>query len=145
MMFFDVLRVMPRPVAMHSRRDTRGLRMSSAGADELDIRQSRSVELVPAGTVIPPSDVENYRPQTPLLARQRVAELQRHRDRDFTDSWANLRAVHGDMMPAAPVNVLPVNIQPKNETVGRVAFDPSNAGEGHWRRMCSRMTVHRSC
>ena len=39
-----------------------------------------------------------------------------------------LRAVHGDRLPEAPVNVLPVNIQPKNETVGRVVFDPSNAG-----------------
>ena len=71
------------------------------------MRQSRGVELVPAGVEIPPTDVENYRPQTPLLARQRVAELQRHRDRDFTDSWANLRAVHGDRLPEAPVNVLP--------------------------------------
>ena len=97
-------------------------------AVEVYLRQSRGVELVPAGVEIPPTDVENYRPQTPLLARQRVAELQRHRDRDFTDSWANLRAVHGDRLPEAPVNVLPVNIQPKNEQVGRVVFDPSNAG-----------------
>ena len=99
-----------------------------AYAVEVYLRQSRGVDLVPAGTVIPPSDVENYRPKTPLLARQRVAELQRHRDRDFTDSWENLRAAHGDRLPAAPVNVLPVNIQPKNELVGRVVFDPSNAG-----------------
>ena len=35
---------------------------------EVYLRQSRGVELVPAGTVIRPSDVENYRPQTPVTA-----------------------------------------------------------------------------
>ena len=96
---------------------------------EVYLRHTRGVQLVPEGVEIPNTDVDNYRPQTELLRGQRTVELKRHRTEGFTETWAQLRATHGDRLPVEPNNILPVNVQPKNEKVGRVTFDPSNAGE----------------
>ena len=83
--------------------------------DVVYITHSRGFQLVPSGVAIPRTDVPNYRPKTPVLREQVGPELQRHRDMGFTDSYEVVHQRYLDLVPATPHNVLPVNIQPKNE------------------------------
>eukprot|EP01047_Picozoa_sp_COSAG01_P025864 COSAG01_NODE_1648_length_9629_cov_9.733998_6_plen_77_part_00 len=68
-------------------------------AVEVYIRLSRGVEILPPdlSCLIRPSQVANYKPKTPLLAKQRGPELQRHFDRGFVAYWDDLKKQHPDI------------------------------------------------
>jgi len=114
-------------------------------AVDVYITHSRGFQLVPPGVAIPRTDVPNYRPKTPVLRAQVGPELQRHRDMGFTDSYEVVHQRHPDLVPEIPHNVLPVNIQPKNELVGRVTFDPSNSGDDDTDALNDRLPTPTCC
>jgi hypothetical protein len=101
-------------------------------AVEVYIRLLRGVEILPPelAAQIKPSRVPNYKPKTPLLARQRGPELQRHFDRGFVAYWDDVKKCHPDI--GDPHNIHAFGIQPKNEEVCRLTLDATNNGSADY-------------
>jgi hypothetical protein len=94
------------------------------------LRISRGVDLLPKSIRedMHETAVENYPVHDPLLKKQLPAEIQRHFDRGYVDTWKNIQEKFG-VTEVKPKNVLPVNTIAKNEKVCRVTFDPSNTND----------------
>lgn len=94
------------------------------------LRLSRGVDVLPAEirADMPHTDVTNYPVSDPLLQRQLPDEIQRHFDCGFCKTWSDIQKEFG-VAEARPKNILPLNAVPKNESVCRVTFDPSNSND----------------
>ena len=97
-------------------------------AAQVWINWSRGVEMIPQETDVPATDVANYEPATDLLRSQAPVEVQRHIDEGYAMLWQDIRAQYG-IADDKPNNVLPLNIQEKNEEVCRLTLDPANSGD----------------
>jgi hypothetical protein len=91
---------------------------------------SRGVDLLPdlIREDMHPTAVKNYPVHEPLLQRQMPAELQRHFDKGFCKTWANIQTEFG-VTESEPKNILPLNAVEKNLDVCRITFDPSNTND----------------
>ena len=99
-------------------------------AAEVYITLSRGAMILPAEVAakMEASEVENYRPKTNLLARQRTEEVQRHFDEGYVANWDDLVEQYGEDAVGQPVNIHAFDTVPKNESVCRLTLDATNAG-----------------
>jgi hypothetical protein len=96
-------------------------------AAEVWITLSRGAHVLPEElrSTMPDTRVENYPVKTEQLARQQPAEIQRHFDKNFVQTWKQIRDNFG-VTADKPKNILPLNTVYKNEERCRITFDPSN-------------------
>lgn len=99
-------------------------------AVEVYLRMSRGVWILPPETAakMQPTKVENYKPKTAQLLRQRKPEIARHYEKGYIATWASLKAKYGELI-GEPVNIHAIGTQPKNDEVCRITVDGTNAGD----------------
>ena len=90
---------------------------------------SRGFWLTEGAAPIPQTVVRNYEPKSALVRRQVPAEIQRHFDKGFAMTWAQIRCMYPALEREGPHNILPINAVEKNELVCRITLDASNSGD----------------